>query len=68
MITIRYDITSYGFAYYNEEDSAKIRSYMEETGCSAEEAVMELANAGAIEGLPEEIGIDQDSSCTYTEE
>ena len=67
-ITIRYDITTYGFAYYNEEDSAKIRSYMEEEGCSVEEAIWALANAGAIAGLPEEIGIDQDSCCTYTEE
>lgn len=67
-ITIRYDITTYGYAYYNEEDSAKIRSYMEETGCSVEEAIWELVDAGAIEDYPENIGIDHDTCLTYTEE
>lgn len=67
-ITIKYDITTYGYATYDEQDSAKIRSYMEEADCSVEEAIWELADAGAIVGYPEEIGIDQESCCTYTEE
>lgn len=66
MITIRYDIASYGVAFYNEGDSAKIRAYMEEEGCSVEEAIEELANAGVID-RPEDIGFEQDVSCTYTE-
>lgn len=67
-ITIRYDITTYGIATYDEQDSAKIKSYMEETGCSVEEAIWELADAGAIAGYPEDIGVERDSCCTYTEE
>lgn len=67
-ITIEYKITTYGTATYDEEDSAKIISYMEETGCYIEEAIEELAKVGAIVGLPEEIGTDQTSWCDYTEE
>ena len=67
-ITIEYKITTYGTATYDEEDSAKIMSYMEETGCYIEEAIEELAKAGAIAGLPEEVGTDQTSWCDYVEE
>ena len=67
-ITIEYEITTYGTATYDEEDSAKIMSYMEETGCYIEEAIEELAKVGAIVGLPEEIGTDQTSSCFYMKE
>lgn len=67
-ITIRYNITASGIATYNEEDSAKIRAYMEEDNCSVEEAIWGLAADGVIEGYPEEIGTDQENRYIYTEE
>lgn len=67
-ITIEYKLTTYGTATYDEEDSAKIMSYMEETGCYIEEAIEDLAKVGAIAGLPEEIDTNQTSWSDYTEE
>lgn len=66
-IAIRYHISTSGVAVYDEEDSAKIRAYMEETCCSVETAIRELAAVDELEGFPEEIGYEQTNDCAYTE-
>lgn len=67
-ITIEYEITTYGTATYDEKDSARIRRYMKAADCYIETAIEKLAEAGAIAGLPEEIGTDQTNSCFYMKE
>lgn len=64
-ITIEYEITTYGTATYDEEDSAKIMSYMKEANCDIEEAIFELVKVDAIVGYPEEIGTDLDGWSEY---
>ena len=64
-ITVNYTQTIYGTATYDEEDSAKIRAYMEELDCTIWDAIIDLTNEGEIEGYPEEIGTDLDSDCDY---
>ena len=67
-ITINYTLTTYGTATYDEEDSAKIRSYMEEADCDIATAIVELVKAEAIAGYPEEIGTDLYGHYDYTED
>lgn len=64
-ITVNYTQTIYGTATYDEEDSAKIRAYMEEANCTIWDAIIDLMLEGEIEGYPEEIGTDLDSDCDY---
>ena len=66
-ITVKYHISTSGVAFYDEEDSAKIRAYMEETHCSVETAIWELAAVDELAGFPEEIGYELKNDCTYTE-
>ena len=66
-ITVRYHISTSGVAFYDEEDSAKIRAYMEETHCSVETAIWELAAVDELAGFPEEIGHDLQSDYAYAE-
>ena len=66
-ITVRYHLSINGIAFYDEEDSAKIRAYMEETHCSVETAIWELAAVDELAGFPEEIGYELENAYTYTE-
>ena len=64
-ITVNYTQTIYGTATYDEEDSAKIRAYMEELDCTIWDAIVDLMLKGEISDYPEEIGTDLDSDCDY---
>ena len=65
-ITVNYTLTTYGTATYDEEDSAKIRAYMEELDCTIWDAIVDLMLEGEIAGYPEEIGTDLDGDCDYS--
>ena len=66
-ITVKYNLSINGIAFYDEEDSAKIRAYMKETHCSVETAIWELAAVDELAGFPEEIGYELENGYTYTE-
>ena len=66
-ITVKYNLSINGIAFYDEEDSAKIRAYMEETHCSVETAIWELAAVDELAGFPEEIGYELENGYNYTE-